>query len=104
MDLYLIRHAEAVALGEQGIADDADRPLTEAGVKEARALGRELRRRGMTLDKLVTSPLLRAKQTADGILKDWPEPPDLVECEDLALDADKFSRLGRFLRDLGVEN
>jgi len=34
MDLYLIRHADALMLGERGITEDAERPLSEEGERE----------------------------------------------------------------------
>lgn len=101
MDLYLIRHAAALALGERGITEDADRPLSEAGEAQARALGMGLQRKGVTFDHLCTSPLLRARQTADGLLRVWSPPaPALHVCEQLA-PGHKLKRLGRFLRELG---
>jgi phosphohistidine phosphatase len=103
VELYLVRHAEAVALGEQGINTDEERPLTEDGEKQSRMLGQGLRRRGVVIEKVVTSPLLRATQTAEGMLRDWPDPkPELVTCDELGPDS-KPRRLGRFLRDLGGE-
>lgn len=102
MELYLIRHTEAVPLGEQGITNDDDRPLTERGEQTARDVGRGLRQRGIAFDKLVTSPLLRARQTAEGILRDWPGAPELTVCEDLVPDGSS-KRVGRFLRDLAGE-
>src|SRR5262249_41718023 len=45
LDLYLIRHAEALALGERGITDDADRPLSERGEGQAAAAARALQKR-----------------------------------------------------------
>jgi len=104
VELYLVRHAEAVTLGEKGINTDEERSLTEDGEKQARLVGQALRQHGITLDKVVTSPLVRAKQTADGMLRDWPDPkPELVECDELTPDS-KPRRLGRFLRDLGGEH
>ena len=39
----------------------------------------------MELGKVVTSPHLRAKQTAEELLRHWPEPkPELLVCEALA--------------------
>jgi phosphohistidine phosphatase len=58
MRLYLIRHAEA-APGEP----DALRPLTARGRDDARALGRRLHDSGAALDAVLTSPLLRARET-----------------------------------------
>ena len=39
MNLYLVRHADALPVGEQGIAVDEDRPLSEEGLRQARLLG-----------------------------------------------------------------
>ena len=64
MDLYLIRHADALALGERGITDDAARPLSEKGEHQGHLVGETLRKQGITLDKLVTSPLVRATEGA----------------------------------------
>ncbi len=85
MDLYVIRHAEAVALGERGITEDAERPLTEHGARQAAALGAGLPHVGVKLDLVLTSPLVRARQTADGLVKHWNGTPPAVEaCNALA--------------------
>jgi phosphohistidine phosphatase len=103
VELYLIRHADALALGERGITDDAERPLSENGAAQSRTVGLGLQRKSVGLDKLVTSPLLRARQTAEGILRVWSPPaPELLVCDDLA-PGSKLRKLGRYLRDLGGE-
>jgi phosphohistidine phosphatase len=58
--LWLLRHAEA----HEGNPDDA-RPLTERGRAQARAAGLALRRLGSELEACLTSPKLRAVQTAE---------------------------------------
>lgn len=58
--LWLLRHAEAA----DGFPDD-DRPLTERGTRQAEAAGRALERLGTHLDACLTSPKLRAVQTAE---------------------------------------
>jgi phosphohistidine phosphatase len=103
MDVYLIRHAEAKPLGEDGILNDEDRPLTEAGEAQARDLAAGLQRHGVHLNALLTSPLVRARQTAEGMLRQWSLPaPPLQECEYL-LPGFKPKKLTRFLRDLSVD-
>jgi phosphohistidine phosphatase len=67
MRLLIVRHAEA-APGEP----DELRPLTPAGRASARALGRRLRDDGIAPDAVVTSPLLRARETAAAL--DLGEP------------------------------
>jgi phosphohistidine phosphatase len=59
MQLLIVRHAEA-APGEP----DELRPLTPEGRKQARDLGKRLRDQGLAVDAVVTSPLLRARETA----------------------------------------
>jgi phosphohistidine phosphatase len=96
MDLYLIRHAEAVQR-EDSETEDAERPLTPAGEGQARELGTGLQRRGVRLNLLLTSPLLRARQTAEGMLLAWPAPaPELQVCDELAPDA-RRKKLAKFL-------
>lgn len=58
MRLYLVRHAQA-APGEP----DELRPLTREGREQARALGERLRDEDVHPDALLTSPLLRARET-----------------------------------------
>lgn len=58
--LWLLRHAEAV----EGVPDD-QRPLTERGVRVAQDAGRALERLGIQIDACLSSPKLRAVQTAE---------------------------------------
>src|SRR5437660_1561601 len=58
--LWLLRHAEAA----DGVPDD-QRPLTERGVRQAEAAGRALARLGEPVDICLSSPKLRALQTAE---------------------------------------
>jgi phosphohistidine phosphatase len=59
MRLVIVRHAEAAP----GSPDEL-RPLTTAGREQARRLGEELREHGLAPDAVVSSPLLRARETA----------------------------------------
>ncbi len=103
MELYLIRHADAVPLGEQGITSDAERPLTDTGKVQARALSAALQQHGVQLDKLLTSPLVRARQTAEGIVAPWVgAAPDIEECAALA-PGGKSKDLAREVREHGGE-
>jgi phosphohistidine phosphatase len=61
--MVLLRHATAVPHGSAGL-DDADRPLIAAGEREARNAGRALRALNIRPDRVITSPLVRARQTA----------------------------------------
>jgi phosphohistidine phosphatase len=81
MHLYVIRHAEAVPLGEQGIRHDEERPLTPTGEAQAEALSRAFGRLGVRLDALLTSPLVRARQTAERLAT---PSASLTECPSLS--------------------
>jgi phosphohistidine phosphatase len=102
MELYLIRHAEAAPAGENGVSDE-DRPLTACGEAQAAALAKALRSHGVELRLLLTSPLLRARQTAEELLRQWPEPrPDFRVYQELTLGG-KRRRLLRALREQGAD-
>jgi phosphohistidine phosphatase len=64
MELYLLRHADA---GDPGAwnGSDADRPLSGKGHKQAERLGRFLAEIGFRADAVITSPKVRAAQTAE---------------------------------------
>ena len=70
--LLLIRHATAA---EGPI--DAERPLTGSGARHADAIGAWLQQAGLTPDRVLVSPALRAAQTwehAGARLDDGPQP------------------------------
>jgi phosphohistidine phosphatase len=103
MELYLIRHAEAAALEDAGVESDEERPLTEAGREQAKLLATGLQKRGVELHLLVTSPLVRAQQTAEGMLQNWSGPaPELLVCEELEPGL-RPKKLTRYLRKLEGE-
>ena len=64
MRLYLVRHAEA-APGDP----DELRPLTSEGREQARALGARLRSEDARPSVVLTSPLLRARETGTELAK-----------------------------------
>ncbi len=66
MKLYLIRHATA----SDSAPSDAERRLTREGQAEARVVGAALARLGVQPDAIVSSPLLRARETAALIAKE----------------------------------
>jgi phosphohistidine phosphatase len=62
--LYLLRHAHA-GNSANWTGDDAERPLSDRGKDQARRLGKLLADRGVVPDTIVTSPKVRARQTAN---------------------------------------
>jgi phosphohistidine phosphatase len=68
MKLYIVRHAIAVPHGAQGIEDD-DRPLTEEGIKKMRQAAAGLVVLGWVPHLMLSSPLIRARQTAEILIE-----------------------------------
>jgi phosphohistidine phosphatase len=66
MRVYLMRHATAA---DAGGTSDALRPLTEQGRQEAREAGRALRERGVAIGVVLSSPRLRARETAELVVE-----------------------------------
>jgi phosphohistidine phosphatase len=67
--LYLMRHGDAVPRGAPDFPDDGKRPLTDDGRKKMRAIAKGLLRAGVCIDAVLTSPLVRAAETADIVAK-----------------------------------
>ncbi|KAB2921459.1 MAG: phosphohistidine phosphatase SixA [Bacteroidetes bacterium] len=76
MKLYFLRHGEA----SNRAATDADRELTELGAADAVRAGAFLAAKRIVLTRVLTSPLLRAQQTADRVLSSLgPVPREVTE-------------------------
>ena len=77
MDVILIRHAEAGERDPSRWPDDSDRPITPEGRRKHLAVAKAMRRMGIEFDFLVTSPLVRARETADVTAESYGyhEPP-----------------------------
>jgi probable phosphoglycerate mutase len=76
--LWLVRHGETEWSASGRHTSSTDLDLTDAGVEAARAVAAKLA--GTTFARVLTSPLLRARRTAD--LAGFPDPevvPDLTE-------------------------
>ncbi len=88
MYLYLIRHAIAsdrdLATADLTI-DDESRPLTKLGRKKMAQVADRLYESGLKFDLIITSPLVRARQTAE-ILLESQLGSDLEISPDLAPD------------------
>ncbi len=65
MKLILIRHGLAGEYDPQRYPDDRLRPLTDDGRTLHRAVAEAMKRAGLAFDRLITSPLVRARQTAE---------------------------------------
>jgi phosphohistidine phosphatase len=65
MNLFLLRHGLAVEREEFDYASDADRPLTPKGRKQLRTIAAALRKMELHFDVILSSPLVRARETAE---------------------------------------
>jgi phosphohistidine phosphatase len=62
MLLYLLRHGDAI---QDPSLNDAERPLSAAGKLQAATVGKFLQSNGVHIDVVLSSPLVRAVETAD---------------------------------------
>lgn len=85
MRLYLLRHGKAIRKDE-----DQTRPLTARGERQVIQVGRLAAGRGMKVDRVLHSPKMRARQTAELFCRealpeakletvDWMLPGDEVD-------------------------
>ena len=65
MMLYIVRHGIAVDIGTNGVTSDATRMLSEEGRRKTNEIGASLAVLGVTADIILTSPLVRAYETAE---------------------------------------
>ncbi len=83
MRVYLIRHAAAFERDRKRWPDDRQRPLTLEGMKKFRRAAAGLERLAGEIGCVLTSPLTRARQTAEILeaVAGWPralEAPELA--------------------------
>ena len=81
--LFLIRHGVAEERGDAW-PDDAKRPLSEDGIERFRKSARGLARLDVWIDVVLTSPLVRARQTADIVASAFDPRPSIIAIESLA--------------------
>ncbi|HEX3152840.1 MAG TPA: histidine phosphatase family protein [Gemmataceae bacterium] len=78
MDVYLIRHAEAIEREQFAEHPDEERPLTDVGHAQAQSLALALPARGAKILRLFVSPLVRTRQTAEPLVAAWGLTGDQV--------------------------
>jgi len=84
-ELYLVRHGLAEERGDAW-PDDTKRPLTDEGISRMRKAERGLARLGVSVEVVLTSPLVRARQTAEALAAALDPRPSLVNVDSLAPD------------------
>lgn len=66
MQIFVMRHGQAEMLAVK----DAQRPLTQSGIKEAQVMGQWLLKNSPAFDCVFVSPYVRAQQTADAVINE----------------------------------
>jgi phosphohistidine phosphatase len=81
MDLLIVRHAIAFDRDRHRWSEDAGRPLSPAGIRRARKAAAGLKKLTTRPQRLLTSPLVRAKQTARILTEvaGWPAAEEMRE-------------------------
>lgn len=101
MELMIVRHAIAVEHGDPAYKRDEDRPLTPEGMHKFRLAARGLKEFADKPERIVSSPLIRARQTAE-ILRDVVAPDLKIEFSDDLVPSGDFARALQFLKGLRV--
>jgi phosphohistidine phosphatase len=83
MNVLIIRHAIAFERDRHRWRDDTERPLSPAGIRSARKAAAGIRQLVKPPQRVLTSPLVRARQTAQ-ILTDIAGWPHASECAELS--------------------
>jgi phosphohistidine phosphatase len=104
MNLYIIRHGIAEDLGAHNNQDDSKRALTEKGRIKMAGISEGLQDFGLELDLILSSPYLRAKETAEIVAETFKMKDKLVYSENLAPTGDHERLIDEINEKYGVEN
>src|ERR1044071_4815068 len=83
MKLYILRHGDAGEPGDPRYKEN-ERPLTPKGIQRTKQLAHALREMEVTFDAIWTSPLTRARETADLVARGLKLAEKLKTTEHLA--------------------
>lgn len=87
MDLYFLRHASALQRGIGDFPDD-DRPLTEEGIRKMKQCGKGIAKLLDGVDLILSSPLIRAFETAQIAARSLNFKKTIETCVELLPGAD----------------
>ena len=81
MDLLIVRHAIAFDRDRNRWPDDGERPLSPAGIRRARKAAAGLKKLTARPERVLTSPLVRARHTARILTEvaGWPTAEEIPE-------------------------
>ena len=84
MNLYLLRHGIAVDPGAPGYENDSERPLLPKGERRLRSAAAAMEKLELSFDLILSSPLTRARQTAEIVAVELKLRKRLELSDDLA--------------------
>lgn len=97
--LYLLRHAKAMAW--DGNITDFDRPLVQRGRDDAATLAAHLKADGVLPDRIISSPALRARETAEIFAETLGYAADQIDYRAEIYDENSTEALLKLLHALG---
>jgi len=86
VDLFVMRHGIAADLGAPGITQDAERPLTAEGRSKLGHIVKAIHGMELEFDAIISSPYVRARQTAELVAQSYKKPLKVELCEALVPD------------------
>lgn len=104
MDLFILRHGDA-GRSSVTVKDDSKRSLTVEGEKEIKDISKGIKGLGIEFDYIFTSPLLRAKQTAELVSKIVVPTNQIKELDELKPEGSKlqlYHKLSNLKQDSSV--
>jgi len=105
MNLHLLRHGIAAAKDDPSFVSDGERPLTGKGIKRMRKAARGISRLDIEFNAILTSPLIRARQTAEIVADALGLDSAIEEISELAPDGSSdrlLSVLSRFTEEENI--
>ncbi len=104
MDVFFLRHGEAgrrVSIPSK----DMERALTESGKREIKQIGESLEKMDLEFNKIVSSPLARARETAEIIANNQKKPNKVELWDELRPEGnrlDLFRKLSKIRQDVDI--
>ena len=85
MNLYILRHGIAVEPGTAGCERDSERPLTPEGAHKLARIAAAMKAMGLSFDLILSSPYVRARQTAEIVARSFRATKMMAFSEALAV-------------------
>lgn len=104
MKLYLVRHAIAENTGSSDYEDDSSRPLTEKGREKMKKIASAIKDLGVEPDLIVSSPYVRASQTATVLAKALKYKEEIAYSDSLAPMGEPDDIIGEINEKYSVDN